>query len=76
MKKREKERNWLIRTRVVNAQEKRLYSCTIVFMHVGQWPKISVVNGQTAKKSRSKPVKVLTHGRSCDYRVYGSDTPL
>jgi len=36
MKKREKKkRNWLIRTRVVNAQEKRLYSCMIVFfMHV------------------------------------------
>jgi len=32
--KREKKRNWLIRTRVVNAQEKRLYSCMIVFMHV------------------------------------------
>ena len=25
---------------------------------------------------RKEPVKVLTRGRSCDYRVYGSDTPL
>jgi len=32
-----------------------------------------VVNGQTAKKEL---VKVLTRGHSCDYRVYGSDTPL
>jgi len=38
-----------------------------------QWPKIRVVNGQTAKKEL---VKVLTRGHSCDYRVYGSDTPL
>ena len=32
-----------------------------------------MVNGQTAEK---EPVTVLTHGHSCDYRVYGSDTPL
>ena len=25
---------------------------------------------------RKEPAKVLIHGRSCDYRVYGSDTPL
>jgi len=33
-KERKKKRNWLIQTRVVNAQEKRLYSRMIVFMHV------------------------------------------
>ena len=35
----------------------------------GQWPK-------QWSNSRREPVKVLTRGRSCDYRVYGSDTPL
>ena len=35
--------------------------------------KISVVNSQTTKKEL---VKVLTCGRRCDYRVYGSDMPL
>ena len=39
----------------------------------GQRSKICVVNGQTAER---EPVKVLTCSRSCDYRVYGSDTPL
>jgi len=39
----------------------------------GQSPKISVVNGQNAKKSWSK---FWPCGHSCDYRVYGSDTPL
>jgi len=39
-KKREKKkRNWLIRTRIVNAQEKRLYSRMIVFMHV-DWSRL------------------------------------
>ena len=35
--------------------------------------KICMVNGQTAEREL---VKVLTRSRSCDYRVYGSDTPL
>jgi len=42
----------------------------------------SKINGQKLAGSTVKlpklrePVKVLTRGRSCDYRVYGSDTPL
>ena len=39
----------------------------------GQRLKISVVNGQNPEKSWSK---FRPCGRSCDYRVYGSDTPL
>ena len=40
----------------------------------------SKVNGQklawSTVKLPKEPVKVLTRGRSRDYRVYGSDTPL
>ena len=40
----------------------------------------SKVNSQklawSTVKLPKEPVKVLTRGRSCDYRVYGSDTPL
>ena len=39
----------------------------------GQSLKISVVNGQNAENSWSK---FWLCGRSCDYRVYGSDIPL
>ena len=39
----------------------------------GQRSKICMVNGQTTEREL---VKVLTRSRSCDYRVYGSDTPL
>ena len=35
--------------------------------------KISVVNGQTVPPRRAG--QSLTRGRSCNYRVYGSDAP-
>ena len=38
-------------------------------------PKISVA-WSTVKTPKMSLVKVLTCGRSCDYRVHGSNTPL
>ena len=52
---------------IINCQWLKFYAVN------GQSPKISVVNGQSAEKSWSKFWPCV---RSCDYRVYGSDTPL
>jgi len=51
-----------------------LYTSVNVHLVNSQWSKPENQRGQQSK-CQKELVKVLTCGRSCDYRTYGSDTP-